>query len=148
MKSFTGTIPGNSPSFLIQGYPWASLKSATVVDIGGSEGHISILLAQAFPALKLIVQDRPEVIREAAIKLPPHIVGRISFAAHDFFTPQSVTADAYLFRWIFHDWPDRYVVAILRQLIPALQPGARVTVNDSLSPEPHSLPLSLERTIR
>ena len=149
MKSFTANIPGNSPSFLVGGYPWASLGSAHVVDVGGSEGQTSVALAQAFPSLEFTVQDRPEVICDAVDKVPPEVRSRVRFLEHDFFQTQTVIgADVYLFRWIFHDWPDRYVIRILRQLIPALKPGARVLVNDSLNPEPNVLPLALERTIR
>lgn len=50
---------GNSPSFLAQGYPWASIGSGTVVDVGGSKGNVSVLLAQSYPNLSFIVQDLP-----------------------------------------------------------------------------------------
>ena len=43
-------------------FPWASIGSGTVVDVGGSEGKVSMELAESFPRLSLIVQDRPEVI--------------------------------------------------------------------------------------
>lgn len=142
MKSFSSAVPGNSPTFLVQGYPWDSIN-VTVVDVGGSEGHISVLLAQAFPELHFIVQDRPEVIENATARLESNIAERVIFQAHAFFTPQPVVADADLFRWIFHDRPDKYVVAILRGLVPAMKTGARVIVNESLSPPPNSLPLSI-----
>jgi hypothetical protein len=54
--------------------------------------------------------------------------------AHDFFTPQTVVADVYLLRWILHNWSDKYCMRILRALIPALKPGARVVVNEDVRP--------------
>jgi hypothetical protein len=59
---------------------------------------------------------------------------RVSFMSHDFFTPQTVVADVYLLRWILHNWSDKYCVRILRALIPALKPGARVIVNEDVRP--------------
>lgn len=72
----------------------------------------------------------------------------VQFQAHNFFNPQPVQADIYVFRWVMHDWPDHYVVKILKQLVPALKKGAKVVVNESLCPEAGSLPLAVERYIR
>jgi hypothetical protein len=47
------------------------------------------------------------------------------------FEPQPVAgADIYMLKWILHDWPDAESVAILRALVPALKPGARVLFID------------------
>ena len=150
MKFYTNLVPGNSESFLVHGYDWDTLgPGATVVDIGGSDGHVSISLAQAYPDLRFIVQDTREVVEAAATRTPAEIGGdRLRFEPHDFFTPQTVRADAYLFRWVFHDWPDGYIIKILKHLIPALKIGARIIVNESICPETSSLPISIERTVR
>ncbi|TEY87529.1 hypothetical protein BOTCAL_0001g00550 [Botryotinia calthae] len=147
MKTFSLVDPGHSPAFLVQGYPWDSING-TVVDVGGSKGSISILLAKNFPALNFIVQDLPGVIEGAESKLDASIAERVTFQGRDFFTPQTVLADAYLFRWIFHNWPDKYVVAILRTLVPVMRTGARVIVNEILNPPSNALSLSSERSIR
>jgi hypothetical protein len=59
---------------------------------------------------------------------------RISFMPHDFFNTQPVTADVYLLRWILHNWSDKYCVRMLRALIPALKPGAKIVVNEDVRP--------------
>jgi hypothetical protein len=47
------------------------------------------------------------------------------------FEPQPVVgADIYMLKWILHDWPDAESVAILKALVPALKPGARVLFID------------------
>lgn len=68
--------------------------------------------------------------------------------AHDFLETQPVTADVYLFRWVFHNWPDDYCVTILKRLVPALEPGARILINDSLVPEPNTQQLIAEKKPR
>lgn len=155
MQAF-GDGPDIKPDFLVQHYPWGSVGdeqgNATVVDLGGSNGSVSIALATAHPHLSLIVQDLPAVIQsnqEMAQRLPHHLGGRITWQEHDFFNPQPVAgADIFLFRYIFHNWPDSYAVRILQQLIPALKHGARVVVNDHLLPEPGMASLTAEREAR
>ena len=148
MQAF-GEGPDISPSFLVESFPWTSLGTGTVVDLGGSNGSVSIAVAEAHPDLKFVVQDRLEVINAANKQgLPSKLNNRIEFMEHDFFTEQPVTADLYLFRYIFHNWPDAYAIKILRQLIPVLKTGARVLVNDHLLPEPNTASLTTEREAR
>ncbi|KAL8910059.1 MAG: hypothetical protein Q9171_004613 [Xanthocarpia ochracea] len=148
MTSFA-SYQGHDAEFLVNGYPWASLGHAVVVDVGGSEGAHSAALARAFPKLEFIVQDLPAVVE--AVQNKPRAVelaDRIKFMPHDMFTEQPVAADVYLFRWIFHDWPDKYVIRILQQLIPVMKNGARVLINEIIMPEPNTLPLLRERRLR
>lgn len=139
---------GRASSFLTQSFDWASLGKGTVVDVGGAQGAISILLAEVFPDLRFVVQDLPEVLLGAQEKVPAHIAPRIEFVAHDFFTDQPAVADVYFLRAVLHNWPDEYCVKILQRLVPALRHGARIVINDSLVPEPGTLPLLAERNIR
>ena len=153
MSCFTKGNIGNSPQFLLKGYPWASLAASadgevTVVDVGGSRGDICIMLAKSFPELRFVVQDLPKMSSGAEELVPAEIKDRLTFMSHDFFETQPVQADLYLFRYIFHNWPDSYVVKILKALVPALKPSARVLVNDSLLPEPNTLSLLKERQVR
>ncbi|XXG94396.1 hypothetical protein Hte_000651 [Hypoxylon texense] len=142
MRFFSAGEPGSSESYLVAGYDWAGLGPGTVVDVGGADGYISRALSRAHPRLRMIVEDLPDVVAAAS---PAE---RVRYQEYDFFSPQPVAgADAYLFRWVFHDWPDHYVVRILRAQVPALSKGSRIIVNESLSPPPGSLPLTLERTV-
>lgn len=36
----------------------------------------------------------------------------------------------YFFRWIIHNYSTPYAIKILKNLIPALKPGARIVIND------------------
>ncbi|KAL7942699.1 O-methyltransferase domain-containing protein [Trichoderma barbatum] len=116
----------------VESFDWESLGEATVVDMGGSSGHISAMVAKSHPRLRFTVQDLPELQAafEKTITSTPELASRIFFQVHDFFTPQTVSANAYIFRNIFHDWPDKYAVKILQQLVPALTPGARIVLFD------------------
>lgn len=58
---------------------------------------------------------------------------RVTFLGHDFFTPQPVHgADVYVFKKVFHDWPDADVVRILRAQTAALHAGARILIIENV----------------
>ncbi|UNI16454.1 hypothetical protein JDV02_002886 [Purpureocillium takamizusanense] len=118
-------------SALLEALDWAGAGKATVVDLGGSGGHDDVPLAEKFPDLKIIVQDLPSC--QAKFDdgyISDELKKRVSFLAHDFFTPQPIQADIYLFKWVFYDWSNKDIVKIIQALVPALRPGARVLVLD------------------
>ena len=124
---------------LIHGYPWGKLdetEGATVVDIGGGQGGVSIALAGATRNLRFIVQDLPGTADEGRRILPDHLHDRVTYMGHDFFQPQPITgAEVYFFRFILHNWSDKYAAQILRNLIPAMKPGSRVVIYEFLPHE-------------
>jgi hypothetical protein len=69
--------------------------------------------------------------------LDPEFKGRIEFLGHNLNDEQPVKdADLYMFRSVLLNWPDKYVVKFLKNLVPALKPGAKVLVNEGVLPEP------------
>ncbi|KAK5991844.1 O-methyltransferase VdtC [Cladobotryum mycophilum] len=120
-------------------WPWASKGEVTVVDVGGSVGHTVQALAPLMPEAKFIVQDNNtgslEMGRQA-VENDSDLKSRISFTEYDFFTPQPVQADVYIYRHIMHDWNDEDSTKILSSLLPALKPGARVLISEGTLPPP------------
>lgn len=146
---FFNTNPDLDPIHILDNYPWESLEDGTVVDVGGSHGVVSVAIAQRFPSLRCIVQDLPKVVAYARTTVPPSLTDRVTFMEHDFFAEQPVRgADVYYFRWILHDWSDKYAVRILRSLIPALKVGARIVLSEYVVPEPGKMPYCQERILR
>ncbi|KIW10106.1 hypothetical protein PV08_11066 [Exophiala spinifera] len=135
MKALTST-DGYHVRHLVDGYPWGELEQGTVVDVGGSLGHMSIALAEKYPKLGFVVQDLPDIVAAGQQALPDDLKDRISFNAHDFFTPQTVQADVYLLRFILHDYPDTHATVILKNLLPALRSNSKVLIMDGVLPEP------------
>jgi chemotaxis methyl-accepting protein methylase len=119
----------------------------TVVDVGGSYGDVAISLARKYPKMTCIVQDLPKVISSA--KIPEGLEKQLTFMGHDFFKEQPVkNADVYFLKWILHDWSDTYCNKILKALTPAMKKGARVVINEFILPEPGTVPLNEESTLR
>ncbi|KAF2147921.1 hypothetical protein K461DRAFT_272114 [Myriangium duriaei CBS 260.36] len=130
MEAWDSWVP-NSP--LNENYSWSSVKK--MVDIGGGRGLVSQSIASHDPTPRFVVQDLPGVVADASAALPAEFSERITFMAHNMFEEQPVKdADVYFFRSVFHDWPDASCVQILRALIPALKPGARILINDACMP--------------
>jgi 6-hydroxytryprostatin B O-methyltransferase len=126
---------------LVNGYDWAGLNNANVVDIGGSLGHASMALAKAFPDLEFTVQDLPPVIAQAGKqKLDESIASRIKFEVHNFHTAQPPsTADAkiFLIRQCLQNHPHNVAVTMLRNIVPRLErQGTRLIINNVVLPLP------------
>ena len=122
------------------------LQAGLLVDVGGGQGNLAKALAERYSKVRIIVQDLPPIIERAKkaadegerkVQLAGPV--QVDFQAHNFFEPQPVHgAAAYLFRWVLHNWSDEACTEILRNLIPALRPGARVLVNEVCLPDPVS----------
>ncbi|RDK45505.1 O-methyltransferase [Aspergillus phoenicis ATCC 13157] len=124
-------------------------NTTTIVDVGGSNGEVSIEIASQYPNVQCIVQDLPDTIAGLAANVPPALSERVTGMPHDFLEVQPVHgADVYLLRWILHDWSDKYAIQILRNLTPALKKGARVVVNDVCLPAPGQVGPMTERYFR
>ncbi|RVD82527.1 uncharacterized protein DFL_006950 [Arthrobotrys flagrans] len=139
---------------LVTGYDWGKLpEGATVVDVGGATGFVSLEIAKANPSLKFIVEDiAPLSLEEGKTNLArdhPELVERIEFRQHDFLTEQTVKgAEAYLVRFVLHDWPDKYVRQILKSLVPAFRNGTKLIVSDFILPPANVLLPTEERRVR
>ena len=118
-------------------------RAATVVDVGGSHGHLLAAILAAGPKLQGILFDRPQVLEQAR-KAPyvgaPEIAGRLELVPGDFFQSVPAGADAYLMKYILHDWDDDLCVKILQNCRRAMAPKGRVLVVDTVIPpgnDPH-----------
>ncbi|KAI1212480.1 sterigmatocystin 8-O-methyltransferase [Annulohypoxylon truncatum] len=133
---------------VLDAHDWKAAGKATVVDVGGSAGHDAIVLARNFPELSITVQDLAKVKPVFEANLPEDVKDRVSFVEHNFFQPQPVQADIYIFKMILHDWPDQESSKILRALIPALKPGARVILFEYIGNQGESERAALPRSIQ
>jgi O-methyltransferase domain len=117
-----------------------------VLQVGGSTGHASVAIAREFPSLKFVVQDFAKLEGPFNAAVPEHLKTRVTFQAHDFFTPQPVKGAAvYVLRFILHDWSDKYAARILDNIVPALKDGSRVIVIEHVLPPPGVGPPHVER---
>ena len=111
---------------------------------------MAALLARKHPDLHFTVQDLPRVEEEFRAQDYSDIVDRLTFKGPDFFKPQSEKADVFLMKHVLHNWPDKYAVKILRNLVAGLNSGGHIIICDSVVPsekEAEGLPRSVKKTI-
>ncbi|RAH47963.1 S-adenosyl-L-methionine-dependent methyltransferase [Aspergillus brunneoviolaceus CBS 621.78] len=103
-----------------------------LVDVGGNVGHDMNKFLGKNPGLagRLVLQDRPEVVRQAICP------AEVRAMAHDFFTPQPVKgARAYYLHGVLHDWSDALARQILEHLRDAMTPGySTLLIHDHVIP--------------
>ncbi|KAM3067376.1 hypothetical protein ACMFMG_005267 [Clarireedia jacksonii] len=123
-----GKDPGHSLEHVVKGYPWADLGNATVVDVGGSSGFMSVALAKGHSNLKkLVVQDYKHTVEQGAAQLPAELSSRIEFVPHNFFEPQpTAAADVYILRHICHNWSTENCAKIIQQIVPVMKPESKI----------------------
>jgi hypothetical protein len=100
-----------------------------VADIGGGIGAQLASILEAHPSCSGVLFDLPNVIAEA----PEN--SRVECVAGDFFKDMPVHADAYVMRWILHDWSDEESVSILQNVKAVASPEARLMLVESVIPE-------------
>ncbi|KAG8156627.1 hypothetical protein KVR01_013578 [Diaporthe batatas] len=147
MKAYMSMQEYNA-SHVVNNYDWESLGPVKLVDVGGGTGHVTMELTKAFPRISVVVQDMEKMIEGAEANIPAELKDRFEFMVQDLFAPQTVQADVYFLRWVFHNWTDKYCALILKALIPALKPGARVIINETCMPEPGGIAHWREKYLR
>jgi hypothetical protein len=107
-----------------------------VCDIGGGHGYLCCRLLAAYPALDGVVFDRPSVAAEAT-PWPEEfdVEDQCEYVGGDMFeaVPE---ADAYVLKWILHDWGDEDCVDILSTVHEAAPADARLFVVEAVVPGP------------
>ncbi|KZT74216.1 S-adenosyl-L-methionine-dependent methyltransferase [Daedalea quercina L-15889] len=142
--SMVGQGQMGSPA-LVADFPWGSLGSATVVDVGGGVGSMCLDLAKAFPDLRFVVEDLSITIEKAksvwSAEGANSVAARVQLLTHDFFTEQPIKGAAvYFLRCVLHDWHDDECVTILRALRDAMSTDSRILVADMVIHPPLGSP--------
>jgi hypothetical protein len=116
----------NSPQ-VAKSYDWS--RFPVIADIGGGIGSLLVDILDTYPSSRGILFDQPEVLQQAI----PH--NRMELVGGDFFQGVPIGADAYILRWIIHDWSEAEAVALLSKVREAMKPGARLVLLEDLIPE-------------
>ncbi|KAL2329866.1 hypothetical protein Fmac_017447 [Flemingia macrophylla] len=85
----------------------------TIVDVGGGTGTTAKIICEAFPNLKCIVFDRPQVVENLSGS------NNLAYVGGDMFMAIP-TADAVLLKWILHNWTDKDCIKILKNCKEAI----------------------------
>jgi len=116
----------NSPQ-VAKSYDWS--RFPVIADIGGGIGSLLVDILDAYPSCRGILFDQPEVLQQAIAH------NRMELVGGDFFQGVPIGADAYILRWIIHDWSEAEAVTLLSKVREAMKPGARLVLLEELIPE-------------
>lgn len=107
----------------------------TVVDVGGGNGTLMVTVLHAHPMSTGIIFDLAHAQEGAVGQVAAAgLTDRCTFVEGDFFESIPAGADAYLLKWILHDWDDQHCIAILRVCRQAMAPSSKLLVIERLIP--------------
>ena len=112
-------------------------KIGTLVDVGGGHGSLLATILKANRNLSGVLYDQPSVI--AGAKKDRHVTAkgiakRCTLKAGDFFKSVPRGGDAYMMKYILHDWDDDRCIKILKNCRTAMNERGRVLVIDNVIP--------------
>jgi hypothetical protein len=106
----------------------------TVVDVGGGQGATLAAILRAYPSLRGILLDLPQVVEHAAPLLASHVAERCEIVGGDMVQSVPSGGDAYVIKMVFTGEPDERAVAVLRNCAEAMAAGGRILVVDIVLP--------------
>lgn len=119
---------------VLAAYDFAGVRE--LADIGGGRGALVAGVLRANPAMRGILFDMPDVIATAQPLLDQAgIADRCRQVGGDFFESVPAGADAYVLKFILHDWTDEQCARILRNCRQAMPSGGRILIVDHVIPE-------------
>jgi SAM-dependent methyltransferase len=108
-------------------------RYATLVDVGGGEGAFIAGILGKHPALSGVLFDQAAVVARAHDRLDhAGVSDRCQVVGGNFFDAVPEGGDAYLLKWILHDWSDNDATAILRSCRRAIRPDGRLVIVEHL----------------
>lgn len=101
----------------------------SIVDVGGGDGAFLNALLARYPRMRGTLFDQPHVIaKNKSLTGSVDISQRCRLAAGDFFVGVPSDSDAYLLKWILHDWDDTAAIEILRSCRRSMKSTSRLLV--------------------
>ncbi len=104
---------------------------STLVDVAGGCGALLTSCLERNPSQHGVLFDRSIVIEEARPSIDAAgVADRCKLVAGNFFESVPEGGDAYMMKYILHDWNDDEALTILRNIHKAARPGARLLIMD------------------
>ncbi|MEO5923095.1 MAG: methyltransferase [Bryobacteraceae bacterium] len=124
----------DSPA-VAQAYDFSGIGSLT--DVGGGHGLLISTILQHNAGMKGTLYDQPSVIAGAAGGPTESVKARITLTGGDMFASVPQGSDAYMMKYIIHDWPDDLCLKILKACRAGVNPGGKLLVVDMVVPGPN-----------
>ena len=116
---------------LVNAYDFSSIER--LADIGGGHGMLLASILNRYPEMRGVVYDLPEVVVGALSQSHFAQCGdRIQIEAGSFFDRVPAGCDAYMMKFILHDWSDDFCRKILGRIREQLPAYGRVLIFEQI----------------
>lgn len=110
-------------------------RFGNIVDIGGGNGALLFAVLKANAHLYGMIFDAAHVIPGAeALILESGLKDRCTAASGNFFEAIPAGMDAYMLKYILHDWSDEDGIKILKNCSDAMRPKAKLLIFEAVIP--------------
>jgi hypothetical protein len=116
-------------------YDFSGIKNLT--DVGGGHGLLLASILKQNPGMKSTLYDLPQVVAGASGGPTEPVKNRVTITGGNMFESVPPGADAYIMKYIIHDWPDDLCLKILKGCRNGVNPGGKLLVLDSVIPGPN-----------
>ncbi|MDA2811421.1 methyltransferase [Nocardiopsis sp. RSe5-2] len=128
-----GTMSRRVNSEVLEYYDFSRARS--LVDVGGGQGHLAVLIAQRYPRLRATVYDLPRVVPEAEeVVRRGGVADRVHCVGGDFLESVPEGGDHYVISWTLHDWDDGDAARMLANVRRGIADGGTLLVIDEVPP--------------
>jgi len=106
-----------------------------IIDVGGGHGTLIAAVLQKYPQMSGILFDSPHVAERARESIASAgLAHRCEVVGGDFFKSVPAGCDAYLLRWIIHNWDHERAITVLRNCRQAMGERGRLLLIESVIP--------------
>jgi hypothetical protein len=107
-----------------------------IVDVAGGHGSMLAAILEAAPAARGVLVDLPHVTAVARRTFAERgLAARAEVVTGSMFESVPAGGDAYVLKWILHDWDDAACATILKNVRAAIAPHGRLLIVDRVLPE-------------
>jgi ubiquinone/menaquinone biosynthesis C-methylase UbiE len=127
MKSWSSSLP----SAVLKTYDFSQAK--TIVDVGGGMGVLLTSILEAYPKLKGILFDLPNVVRDAKDDITNQgLAERCELVGGNFLNAVPTGGDLYIISYVFTDWSNEDCIRILKNCSRSMAPGGKIIILEPL----------------
>jgi hypothetical protein len=119
---------------ILMAYDFSGFKK--IVDVGGGHGSLMTAILSKHPEPKGVIFDQASVIAgtQKALKAAG-LQDRCETQAGSFFDSVPKGGDAYIIKHILHDWDEKRLIKLLKNVKKAMKPTGKLLVCESVLPE-------------
>jgi O-methyltransferase domain len=116
---------------VIQAYDFTGITR--IADVGGGHGTLIAAILKHYPQMNGVLYDLPHVVEGARQAIgDAGLANRCEVVSGDFFQSVPAGCDAYILRWIIHDWDHDRAVTILRNCRQAMKKTGRLLLVETV----------------